>query len=361
MVRAREATLARWSTRLNNHRLRHKVIADLIDVKRQNARRHASENVPRIASEYAAKGLGVSGPLATAQYRNWLGAVDEVVQQFLRAEETEPLNLERISVESWLAEAECDASALLDAEFGWLGSQVSTLLSGSLASLDGLQGHFATLIETDRKHLNGEIEKRLRIAANRKRSGQGAVEALDSGPPKPEWPTKAASPGPNERADGLPTLFKKDLVDADLKAAVAFASNMQFPVAVLMLDLDSFKRLNDEFGHPKGDEVLARVADVLSTVLYGRGRAYRYGGEEMCAVAPNFTKDEAVILAERIRRTVSDIRIEGIGTPITVSIGVAAYPEDGDEPPKLIKSADHAMYKAKEGGRDRVIAFDQPT
>lgn len=350
MHRARDAVMTRGRRRLEAHRLRYAVIGDRIDLKRLDARRKATENIPPISSEDEDSEPTHSVRLADAQYRDYVAAIEAVAREYLVAEETEPVDLESVSVESWLAEAQDYANALLDTEFGWLRENSS--------ASDGRPDHIADQAHLDRNRLAGELQKRLRILATRRRHALGHMESDISPSSSPEWPFALSRPGPTERADGLPMLYKKNvLIELDLKAAAAFALDRGLPLALLMLDVDHFKTFNDRFGHAVGDEVLARIADVMCSILDGKGRAYRYGGEEMCVLAPNYTRDEAVVLADRIRRAIADIRIEGISAATTASFGVAIWPDDSGDLQDLVRNADAALYNAKEAGRNRVVAF----
>jgi diguanylate cyclase (GGDEF)-like protein len=330
----------------------------MVELTRQAARNQATERASAISSDHAAQGLAKSSALADAQYRNYLTAVEAVAQEYCRAEEAEPLDAARISTESWLSEAACNSRELLDTEFGWLRSQVAALFAGSLSALETLRERFERQAEVDRERMLGTLDTRLRLLANRRTGTQNATHVGSTSSPEPLWPAAISPPKTAERADGLPMLFKKDALATDLRATAAFATERQLPFAVLMLDLDHFKRVNDDYGHQKGDEVLVGIANVLCLAVFGKGRAYRYGGEEMCALLPNATRQEAVALADRIRNAIAAARIEGIGAPTTVSIGLAVYPDDSNDPQELLRCADVALYKAKAMGRDRVVAFE---
>jgi len=128
-------------------------------------------------------------------------------------------------------------------------------------------------------------------------------------------------------------------------------------LAVLMIDLDFFKRINDTFGHKAGDLVLAEVGQLLRTGIRGSDIACRYGGEEIALILPDAGLKVATERAESIRGKISNTRFihEGrtIG-PITASIGVAIFPDHADDAEGLLRAADTALYQAKHAGRDRV-------
>ena len=133
--------------------------------------------------------------------------------------------------------------------------------------------------------------------------------------------------------------------------------------AVLMLDLDHFKDFNDRYGHPAGDEALRAFASLLTTSIRDQDIAARYGGEEFAVFLAGLGEREALEVAERIReRTEATIIPLGPGQTgrLTVSIGIALLPDDGIEPPVLLKVADEALYRAKLGGRNRVVSRTAP-
>ena len=124
-------------------------------------------------------------------------------------------------------------------------------------------------------------------------------------------------------------------------------------LSVLMLDVDHFKRFNDEHGHEMGDQVLKVIAATLKGALRNHDVACRYGGEEFFAILPSTPQSGAYAVAERLRKDVEDVVIEGL--KVTVSIGVATFPNVGlDSPEALAQAADGALYQAKNSGRNRV-------
>jgi two-component system cell cycle response regulator len=123
--------------------------------------------------------------------------------------------------------------------------------------------------------------------------------------------------------------------------------------SVLMADVDHFKRYNDTFGHPAGDEVLKKVARILQTSAREVDCVARYGGEEFCLMLPETPATGALILAERICERVA--AAEFPGQKITLSLGVASLPANGDTPDTVIAAADEALYQAKREGRNRVV------
>jgi diguanylate cyclase (GGDEF)-like protein len=152
--------------------------------------------------------------------------------------------------------------------------------------------------------------------------------------------------------DDLLPVFRKRQFENDLTKLLA-QSNENTPLSLLFLDLDNFKQVNDQYGHPVGDEVLVGVACALKTVCEGKGHCYRWGGEELVVLLPNYSSAEAVSLGERIRHTVSNLEFHNYPQMMTISVGVACHPEtsSGDG---LVEHADRALYQAKQKGRNPV-------
>ncbi len=120
------------------------------------------------------------------------------------------------------------------------------------------------------------------------------------------------------------------------------------PLAVLVLDLDHFKRVNDTRGHAEGDRVLRQVADLLRKELRSIDLPSRFGGEEFHLLLPDSGPSEAYRAADRLRQRLA------VGTEVTASVGVAIFPDNGDDLGALLVAADRALYRAKEAGRNRV-------
>jgi diguanylate cyclase (GGDEF)-like protein len=147
----------------------------------------------------------------------------------------------------------------------------------------------------------------------------------------------------------------------NLRVELERARRYQRPLAVLFLDIDHFKQINDQHGHAAGDMTLASFAEVVANKLRSPDSFGRWGGEEFLAVLPETGQDRAAATAERIRQAVADHPFALIGeSKLTCSIGVAIFPEHASELNALIAAADQAMYAAKTLGRDRCeIAGEQ--
>ncbi|WP_433209963.1 GGDEF domain-containing protein [Dactylosporangium sp. CS-047395] len=131
------------------------------------------------------------------------------------------------------------------------------------------------------------------------------------------------------------------------------------PAAVVLLDLDRFKRINDAFGHPAGDRVLRTVADTLRTTAGPGVTVARYGGEEFALLIPDADGTRAADLADRVRAAIGAAALDlgdGVLRSVTISAGTALLPTDTAHPDELIPLADRALYAAKRTGRDRVVA-----
>lgn len=160
---------------------------------------------------------------------------------------------------------------------------------------------------------------------------------------------------PRAEKDVLLPLLSRARFDADFAQFCQKASDSS-PLALVVVDLDHFKNVNDSFGHQGGDEVLIAVSSMLLEVVGAKGHAYRYGGEELCLLLPNFEMGEAVALAERARSQITALRFERVPERVTASFGVAACPPMPLIPAELFEAADKALYRAKSGGRNRVEA-----
>jgi diguanylate cyclase (GGDEF)-like protein len=161
--------------------------------------------------------------------------------------------------------------------------------------------------------------------------------------------------------DGLTGLFNRHFMQISLERELSRASRRKQGLAVLMLDLDHFKRFNDSYGHAAGDLALKGVADIFRSSVRAEDIACRYGGEEFTIILPDVTQELASERAENIRRAVAGLHVplekEEFGE-FTVSIGVALFPRDGGTAEALLRRADQALYRAKRQGRDQVVLHD---
>lgn len=159
--------------------------------------------------------------------------------------------------------------------------------------------------------------------------------------------------------DGLTEIGNRRYFFEVAKHAFAAAKRHDRPLSLILFDIDHFKRVNDIAGHQAGDEVLKRIALIATANIRSADFLARYGGEEFIALLPDSTASEATQVAERIRTEIAEIcRFSGAQMlNITVSLGIAAFPEAGGTLTDLIRCADHALYQAKSGGRNRWVSY----
>ncbi|MHB8946011.1 MAG: GGDEF domain-containing protein, partial [Bacillota bacterium] len=164
--------------------------------------------------------------------------------------------------------------------------------------------------------------------------------------------------------DGLTGLYNSRYLHERLREEVERAVRFGHPVSYVMMDLDNLKVYNDSFGHPAGDQVIRRIAELVKQNVRSVDAAAKYGGDEFALVLPETDKVGAVAVAERIRASIEGQLFPGDRrrplVKMTISQGVASFPEDTTAPEKLVELADQALYRAKEGGRNRVVAAGEP-
>jgi diguanylate cyclase (GGDEF)-like protein len=163
--------------------------------------------------------------------------------------------------------------------------------------------------------------------------------------------------------DPLTGVFNRRYLDRRLGEEVASARRYSLPLSVLLLDIDHFKQINDRHGHQAGDQVLAALGEIASGELRESDILARYGGEEFLVITPHTPLAGAVNVAERLRKRIEshDFGLPdepgGIrGTGVTVSIGVASLADGVDSRERLVHAADENLYRAKQEGRNRIIA-----
>ncbi len=157
--------------------------------------------------------------------------------------------------------------------------------------------------------------------------------------------------------DSLTGLFNRRYMEETLEREIHRSRRGARPMSVLMLDVDSFKQQNDNFGHEGGDAVLRELGRLLKDSLRKEDIACRFGGEEFVLVLPDAALQDAARRAEQLREAVGRLSIPYQGRvigPITVSVGVAAFPEHGHDGRTLLQAADAALYQAKRDGRNRI-------
>jgi len=160
--------------------------------------------------------------------------------------------------------------------------------------------------------------------------------------------------------DGLTGLVNHRQFQARYEEVMARARRSGSPFAVLLLDVDRFKAVNDTYGHPVGDEVLRAVAARLAETVRSVDLAARYGGEEFVALLENCGADGGMAMGERIREAIAGTPVPSAAgdLKVSVSVGVACYPEQGDSREVILEHADQALYAAKDGGRNQVRLYE---
>lgn len=160
--------------------------------------------------------------------------------------------------------------------------------------------------------------------------------------------------------DSLTGLFNRRYMEESLEREFSRAARKKSEVAILMVDIDHFKRFNDTYGHQPGDAALRALGDILKRYTRGQDIACRFGGEEFALVLTEATLNGALQRAEILRQQVKEMNVEYGGqllSAISVSIGVAIYPEHGPSVIEVMRAADQALYRAKREGRDRVCVW----
>ncbi len=206
--------------------------------------------------------------------------------------------------------------------------------------------------------INRELEKRV---DERTRELQEAQQQLENA--NAELKTQLAEITQLEQKvreqairDALTGLHNRHYLSEILDGELSRARRGSYTVAFLLADLDHFKKINDTYGHPAGDQALIKTAQLISQHTRRSDIACRYGGEEFLIVMPEIHREDALKRAEQLRADIEalSIEFEGQKIPVTASIGVAIYPLNGEDSSALLSAVDSAMYQAKHNGRNQV-------
>jgi diguanylate cyclase (GGDEF)-like protein len=154
--------------------------------------------------------------------------------------------------------------------------------------------------------------------------------------------------------DGLTGIFNRRFFELRIEEEVERARRFDSGMAVIMVDIDQFKRLNDEFGHLLGDEVLRQVSSLFYQQLRKIDVVCRYGGEEFAILLSQTNLQHAMSVAEKLRRLVETWQFPGVPRSVTISAGTATYPDHGTTRDALVQAADSGLYAAKQAGRNCV-------
>ncbi|MCI5050068.1 MAG: GGDEF domain-containing protein [Rickettsiales bacterium] len=229
------------------------------------------------------------------------------------------------------ASAEKEMSASLDALDGSAAGDVNTLIKqlvDSATSLKDGSSNLSSKLEESRQEID-QLKEKLDMA--KKESEQ----------------------------DFLTGLFNRKALDKRIASLAEESKDTNQPLSIMMIDIDHFKKFNDTYGHQIGDQVLKIVAKALKDSLKGSDIVARYGGEEFSVLLPETPLVGATAAAEAVRKNIASKELKRRDTgenygQITVSIGVACFKLDSDDPKTFVKRADDALYKSKQDGRNRV-------
>lgn len=155
--------------------------------------------------------------------------------------------------------------------------------------------------------------------------------------------------------DELTQLYTRDVFVVTLQKNIDESIRTQSPLSLLMIDIDDFKKINDQHGHQKGDEVLHKIGHCINLIVREMDMAARYGGEELVVILPNTDIEEAYSIAERIREGINKLDFDGFS--VTASIGVAESQgsKETNTPDALVRQADARLYKAKDSGKNQTV------
>lgn len=157
--------------------------------------------------------------------------------------------------------------------------------------------------------------------------------------------------------DGLTGLYNHVYFKNRLKEELKLADRKGTSCSLVMIDLDKLKMINDNYGHPVGDQAIRKVAEILKTILRSGDTAARYGGEEFAVILPETSLLEAALIADRLCTQIRNAHVPGLGR-ITASLGAATYPKQAMSAEELVERADRALYKSKNSGRDQAQIYE---
>jgi len=164
--------------------------------------------------------------------------------------------------------------------------------------------------------------------------------------------------------DMLTGLYNRRFLEDYARKLFAIAKRREQPVGMIMLDLDRFKGFNDAYGHEIGDRILRHFAKTLTASMRETNLASRYGGEEFIVILPDTSAQASMLVAERLRKAVMAMVVPSNSEKplphLTVSVGVAAFPEHGRSLEEMIQASDKALYESKRNGRNRVTVATLP-
>jgi diguanylate cyclase (GGDEF)-like protein len=162
------------------------------------------------------------------------------------------------------------------------------------------------------------------------------------------------------RVDGLTGLYNHKFFHELLDAEISRADRYKCSFSLIMIDIDDFKKINDNYGHQSGDNILKEIASILKSLVRITDHAVRYGGEEFAIILSQTAREHGRVFADRIVKGVATSKLKGLShnETVTVSAGLAGYPDDARTHDFLIKRADEALYKAKKMGKNTLYVYD---
>lgn len=293
------------------------------------------EEAAAIKGEIAVRGLGQSGMLIQAIAKAYIEVVEQVLDEFAEAV------IFRGSALGMGSDAE--VRQVLAAAHQQMFDEARGAVLDELSGLGSDYGTLAMAFISDRRSLVWQHLER--------KSSLMKLEEVRTAEAEDRVREQEESP---ELFDDLLPLYRRSVFDRELPDMAEGAGRHEEQLSLVMIDLDRFKAINDAHGHGIGDEVLLGVARMVRKRISRKGKAYRWGGEEFAVLLPNYSVEEAVWLAELLRRDIESAVLSRMNLKVTASFGVATLPEHSSDYETLFSKADSAMYEAKELGRNYV-------
>jgi two-component system, cell cycle response regulator len=159
--------------------------------------------------------------------------------------------------------------------------------------------------------------------------------------------------------DSLTKLYNRQKFNDELNKEILRENRYRHNLAVIMFDIDDFKKVNDTFGHDVGDVVLIQVAQIAQASIRVTDVIARWGGEEFIILLPETSNDEAIVIAEHIRHNIAEYSFDKVEQSITVSLGVNGFTVDKDDKESFLKGVDIALYDAKKSGKNKVVEYEK--
>ncbi len=225
-----------------------------------------------------------------------------------------------------------DITLIFDDGSGIMGLKEETQCEKPGEETKSLSAHFDQVIEKTRDRSTAEAVKKMKTRLLRGREELKRAAYLDR----------------------LTGIYNRRFFDDEILKRLEIAKKTTTPLSLIFIDIDFFKKVNDTHGHDKGDEVLKKTARLIQHACRQDDVVARYGGEEFVVLFSNMTLSNALNAAESIRKIIEEQTPALLQMKITVSIGVATYPNQAKDSAELIKKADQALYQAKNSGRNRV-------